>query len=215
MIYILAQGEGKRWSEIVTDQHVPAHYKQQTPINGESLIMRTVRMIEEYDLDFKIIAKGEIFSHPQLDRLVNRIITLNCPGNILSGIYQVLCEASRCNNTILLGDVIFSRQLMADILTCDEREHTLWGRCGPNPITGKEAGEIFALTVSKEMHEEVKHRMSYVRAEGEKLWYYYNHISFDGNWVEVSDYTDDIDSIQEYNLFFPALDAAVKEDDKE
>ena len=216
MIFILAQGAGSRWekNDRKPEQILPANYKQQIVINGEAIIMRTVRMIEEYtDEPFVVIAEGVMFSHPQLDRLTNKVMTLHYPGNILHGVWQLLQPGSRRNYTFLLGDVVYSKQALADILSYDEREYTLWGRDFGNLYTGKEAQEIFALTVAREAEGLLKEQLTTIKETGTKLWHLYHHWLFSGNFETIGDYTDDIDSIEEYEQFFDALEKAVKEDE--
>jgi hypothetical protein len=208
MIYILAQGKGSRWYDHFRHEDeydMPSEYKQLIPVNGEPNLFRTIRMLEDCGRDdYLVIAEGSMFTPEQVDSLPNKIKTLRHPGNILHGVWQLLDFSQE--NIFLLGDVIFSEQAIADIVAYDEREYTLWGRFKDNIFTGKQAGEIFALTVSKEFTPLVKKQLSTIKLLQNKLWGFYHHYLFSGNWAEVDDWTDDIDSPNEYFKFFPMLE---------
>ena len=50
------------------------------------------------------------------------------------------------------------------------------------------------------------------KGEKGKLWNLLDHLS-DSVFVEIDDYTDDVDSIQEYGKFWKPLRKAILEDD--
>lgn len=208
MIYILAQGAGSRWKEglrFIGQYDLPSESKLMIPVDGEPNLLRTTRMLTELGVsEYTVIAEGTMFTPEQVEMLPNKIKTLHYAGNILHGIYQLLQMGE--SHIFLLGDVIFSRQLLADIFAYDEREYTLWGRQDGNPVTGKAAPEIFALTVNKIFVPLVKVHMELIKSYETKLWGYKRHYLFEGNWEEVTDWTDDIDSPEEYVKFFEKLE---------
>jgi len=207
MIYILAQGAGSRWKDGLRfpgQYDLPSESKLMIPVAGEPNLLRTVRMLTELGAsEYMVIAEGTIFTPAQVDTLPNKIKTLHYPGNILHGVYQLLEQGQAY--TFLLGDVIYSRQTLANILVTDEYAYTLWGRSGENQFTGKAAPEIFALTVNKEFVPLVRVHLEMIQEYESKLWGYYHHFLFNGNWEEVTDWTDDIDSPEEYVKFFEKL----------
>lgn len=209
MIYILAQGGQSRWTMRHEGEFVlPSEYKQLVPVMEVPNLFRTVEIVRQYTQLFQVIAEGIIFTSEQVDSLSNQIRTLRVAGNILHGIFQLL-EPNK-GYTFLLGDVIFSKQLLADILTYDERTYTLWGRHGKNIYTGKKADEIFALTISSEFVPLVKTQLSYLKELRTKLWDFYHSPMYAGNWEECTDWTDDIDSPQEYEKYFHLLEEFAK-----
>lgn len=220
MIYILAQGVGSRW---ITDSRrpipLPSEYKQQIPINGESNLFRTIRMLDERgQSDYKVIARGEMFSPSQLDKLINKVVTLQYAGTILEGIHQLLYRKHGNGDLkpviFLLGDVIFSHACLDTILD-DKHFYTLFGRNKSNKVTGKQASEIFALKAGEMFWPLLLDQLHIQKnmAGSTKLWNLLNGY-FSGNFVEIDDYTDDIDSLEEYEQFFKKLEAAAREDDK-
>lgn len=211
----MAQGTGDRWKTFIEhDSDPPCEYKQLLPVDGEPNLFRTIRMLREKNRnDFIVIAEGLMFTDSQIDSLPNQIRTLRCPGDILNGISQLL----KFNESFifLLGDVIYSQQLLADILSYDEREYTLWGRKGGNKYTGKAAKEIFALSVSIECVSTVIDQISHIKDVNDRnLWSLYHSFIYTGNWEEVNDWTDDVDSPEEYSQFFGFLEVHVIKENK-
>jgi len=219
MIYILAQGKGSRWSDNMRwegEYQLPCEYKQLIPVLGEPNIMRTVRLLRKYGReDFMIIAEGEMFTPEQIDMLPNKIKTLRVPGNILDGVSQLL-QGVTTPATFLLGDVIFSERFLQEVFSHDETFYSIWGRFGRNPFTGKEAGEIFAITTSAICAPLVKIQTNAVSYYGNKLWDWFHDGVFAGKWMSIEgDWTDDIDSQQEYEMFFEKVEDCASEEDYE
>jgi len=216
MIYILAQGEGSRWAEgmrYAGEYELPCEYKQMIPVNGEPIIFRTVRILSELGIeDFMIVAKDAMFNSIQLDSLSSKITSLVEPGNTLSGVWQLLKMGEY--NVFLLGDVIFSKRVLASVLNHTKNEIALWGRKGKNRFTNKAAGEIFALTVSPEFVPLLKTQLETLKETGTKLWSLYHSDLYSGNFYDTDDWTDDIDSPRGYWEFFAALERCAKDDEE-
>lgn len=222
MIYIMAQGEGSRWQ----GASLPCDYKQMLPINGVPIIFRTLEMLwsREFEL-IKVIAFDNTFANSQFlihqARKIKRLQfeSLRYPGSgILMGISQLLHqEEKRLQGLInpiriLLGDVIFSHDALDQILACDD--YTIFGRKGPNPVTGKEAGEIFAVVVPTHVFPHFLKQITDFREAYTKLWQIYKSSLYLGDFVEINDYTDDVDSPEAYAQFWEKLEQAAIEDDK-
>jgi len=129
MIFILAQGRGSRWigNSKILRATLPCDYKQLVPVNGEPNIFRTIRMLEEMEKEYMIVAEKEMFTNLQLCCLSGKLVTLKKPGNILNGIFQLLHYVNE-TSTFLLGDVIFSKHALNKIVEYDVDKYTLWGR---------------------------------------------------------------------------------------
>jgi len=216
-IFIMAQGAGSRWE---IDKHnnwyPPADYKQLVPIGDETIITRTIRQFTPNEM--AVIAHGDVFYPVILNKAY--IMTFQGDvGTIIRGLWMTN-EFWREDQQIvfLLGDVVFSNDLVEQILS---KEHyttaTIFGRTGSNPVTRKRAKEIFALVIPSgaESHNfwRQEFRSFWVNHFGEKLWDFYSINYPELDFVEINDYSDDVDSPQEYQQFYPRLQEATVNDD--
>lgn len=228
VVYILAQGEQRRWSrngkglqeKLPPFKHLLPVGKYGTPIISRTFIMLRCHMYSDY---LWAIARTEAVS------AVIPNIPLNEPtGPILQSVAMLLAgEFDRW--IFLLGDVVYSHQLLDAILDC-KQEVKFFGRVGGNRFTGKEASELFGLVVDSTAVENVrKHCLWLLRRGGTvhnpKLWHLYRQIagldvkdweSFEPEILHrVDDYTDDIDGPEEYKKFWNKLNTyAAKDDDQ-
>lgn len=210
MIYILAQGKGSRWKDglrVGKEFDAPSEYKQLIPINGKPNLFRTIDMLNRDD--YMVVASPEMFEGIWLNKVQHKLHTLSSPGSILDGISQLT------GTVYLLGDVVFSKDLLNQILSHKEDKYTLWGRKGKNRFTGKAAGEIFALTASVEFMPLVRQQLNHVKLFENKLWGFYNHRMFCGYFMDVFSWTDDIDSPEEYEQFYNKLNSLATLEDEE
>ena len=212
-VIIMAEGSGDRWKH--RERFVsPVSHKQLLPINGIPLIERTIIQANAYDLGNVTLICPDCFR----DVMATDVAMMSLgykKGNdrsILDGILktQLLWDD---RTIILLGDVCFShksiRFLSEAALDC-----FLLGRKGANPVTGKSAGELFALSFLEHRQNEIV-RSLYIalNSDGKKLWDLLNELPM--TIYETCDYSDDTDSPEAYIMFWAKLrDAAIK-DDKE
>lgn len=193
-IFILAQGEGKRWNEETTIP-VPCEYKQMLPIQGVPNILRTISMLD--GRDYTLVARGEMLSPKQHEITNGHLLTLQWAGNsILDGIKQLLPVDD--DVLFLLGDVIFSPRRLQQILS-PKGDLYVSGRLGKNRFTGKLAGEIFSLYVQRDYQDKLLN-LIHTTQRGSKLW----HLDLPFMGLE-RDWTDDIDSPEEYEQFYDKL----------
>ena len=214
MIYILAQGKGTRWSDgmrVGRKFDYPSEYKHLIPINGTPNLVRTTNILKDNkQFSYLVVAEDAMVSAGNYDFPV---FTLTSPGNILDGIQQLLLT-SKEDDTYLLGDVIFSRQLLSNILFHEETSYSLWGRKGKNEFIGKDAGEIFALTVCQAWKPLVFEQLNYLKHLKTKLWGFYNSSFYAGWFRNVTCWTDDIDSPEHYEQFYERINELATKDDE-
>lgn len=214
MIYILAQGKGTRWSDgmrVGRKFDYPSEYKHLIPINGTPNLVRTTQILKDNEQhSYLVVAENEMVAAGNYDFPV---FTLTSPGNILDGIQQLLLTSQE-DDIYLLGDVIFSRKLLSSILSHTETSYSLWGRKDRNEFIGKEAGEIFALTVCQAWKPLVFEQLKYLKHLATKLWGFYNHEMYAGEFRNVDDWTDDIDSPEHYEQFYEKINEFAKADDE-
>ena len=115
----------------------------------------------------------------------------------------------------LLGDVVYSNNAIREILS---ENSNFFGRLTGNKFTGKEAKEIFAFSFSAGYDVQCYWRDSMKRLwqknKSAKLWNLSLVEEAITNFFVIEDYTDDIDSPQEYDQFYETLERLALEDDK-
>jgi len=218
-IFVMAQGKGTRWlrNDRTTIEN-PCEYKQIIPITeDENLICRTIRQLGK-DANIKVICNEEFSNYLPVDIEIESFKEPIQP--ILHGIWSTKKEWINYDSVlIILGDVAFSNSGMQKILNAnknlrDNKDNvTIFGRLGNNKISEKEAREIFAVSILPPKYVEVKNNMAVLWEIGhQKLWDYYK--IFDPKFIEIDDYTDDVDSLEAYVKFWPKMLEKILEDDK-
>lgn len=212
-IFILAQGEGSRWIPENWGRIPPAPYKQVVPFNDkDTIISRTIKQVMGQDIT--VICHGDIIDY--IKGLPISVDSFRDPGTILKGIWltNFHYDWQKYDRIIfLLGDVVFSNECIKKILN-DEEFLSIYGRRGANPITGKEAREIFAFSVCKMNYVPVISvlYLLWKRDKKSKLWDFYREY-VKHHFIEIDDFTDDLDSPEEYDQFWPKLVEAAANDD--
>lgn len=225
-VLIMAQGAGYRWE--VDDRwpniDVPASVKQFIPLGKETIITRTLRQVSPYvsnPLETSVRVVMNLKHSRQLPLGTVQLPLEEPTGRLLRGIWVACKLIGRADKTvILLGDVIYSHNAILKIFAGVEVV-SLYGRLSGNPITGKEAKELFALSFLRKRYDLMMGLMLDMvnddNIEMARLWNLYDFFGFIGEkdvFVLIEDYTDDVDSQQEYVLFFDKLRDAALEDDK-
>ena len=217
-IFIMAQGKGSRWEEDDrTGWCPPATYKQLVSIGDETIITRTIRQFSPNDMT--VIAQGEPF-FPFVEGKAE-LITFHEPvGTLIQGIWKTSEHwKGDCQIIILLGDVIYSNAVVEEILADEYATmSTIFGRDGANLSTRKAAKEIFAFAIPSGINIQAfwkqELRAFWENNYGTKLWDFYNINYPEMEFIKIDDYTDDCDSVQEYQQFYPKLLEEALKDDK-
>lgn len=214
-ILVMAQGEGSRWHEnlsrrIALQGDIP-EYKQLIQVGTETLLGRTLRMVKAFGInsDDIVVVAPESFKGYTGDV---RLHTLDSPGKLLNGIAK--CEGFWLDErvTILLGDVLFSRDGLGEILD-SSGTFSLLGRIGPNQSTGKSASELFGFAMADEVYEQIAFACRHITRKGSdlngKLWDLRSVLMErqpdEVEFFQTIDWTDDVDSVEEYQQFWPQL----------
>jgi len=210
-VFLMAQGKSSRWG-------TPNLPKQCIPVGGRPLIDRTMEMLPD-NFSVTLISPDDVLSYIASERKF-KYTYFKDPGSLLKGIW--LCkdkiDLGVDNVLILLGDVMFSRKMLHLIFSKEWEEVTLFGRIGGNKITGKEASELFALWIpeqeTEKFFDELKLVWISLQEAGQegKLWNLSREFGYTIKSLK-DDYTDDIDSPQEYEKFYNVLNEAVIKDD--
>jgi len=204
MIYIMSQGEGSRWNS----ETIP--YKQFIPVGNTTIVERTINMVKSHE--FFVVCSGDFAMY--FKELMPYISLREPTQDILSGIVETIAPFQN-DFTILLGDVVFSKKTMEYILKTPVADIGIFGRQGGNVYTGKEAGEIFAIKISKFSKKQFTKNCMEIKwsKPNPKLWDYYRvcGCSF---FNRDKDWTDDIDSFEEYNIFGKKIVELAEEEDE-
>lgn len=206
----MAHGAGARWQENPGIPWTsPATFKQLVPLGNETIITRTIRQLREYNLFPTVIAPGDLF--PSMPERTNFHSFREPTGSLIRGIWLTSkMDWSGDRTIILLGDVVYSNKSIRTILTTKIGYPFVYGRLGSNEFTGKTAPELFALHIPKFYYKILA--INLFQKEG-KLWDLYHREKV--KLVQCFDYTDDLDSPQEFTQFFGKLsDCALKDDEK-
>lgn len=214
-ILVMAQGEGSRWHKnlsrrIALQGNIP-EYKQLIQVGTETLLGRTLRMVKAFGInsDDIVVVAPETFKGYTSDV---RLHTLESPGKLLNGIAE--CEGFLLDEraTIVLGDVLFSHDSLGELLD-SSGAFTFLGRRGPNPSTGKSIDELFGFAMVSDVYEQIVFACRLLTRSGGnspgKLWNLYSVLMArepdSVEFIQTYDWTDDVDSVEEYQRFWPQL----------
>lgn len=224
-ILIMAQGVQARWRKVNGGVELPAH-KQMIPMGkyGAPIIARTQIMITTHGHVGNAVVVGP-------NEVAAGGISAEIPepvGPLLQGI-QATKGFWNGRVIILLGDVVYSHSLIEFILL-DTADIRFYGRPGVNHFTGKAAPELFACAFNENKYEEILDHCNWMLDRNQqikyppKLWAlyrlcagfeHYNYMYEKEILHNNMDYTDDIDSPEEFTLFWNILNTeAAKDDDQ-
>lgn len=234
-VFLMAQGPGSRWGHPLFrvrefDKLAPP-YKQLLAVNGEPLISRSVRLFREVGWNTTVVANEELIRLAGLDEG----ITLKDPGNdILDAVLQL--PYGEEPTIIALGDVLFSRDAVNRVtLECLMTASGVMARCEPSRVCRKVADEVFALWFHPRSAPYVLERCRWMRRRGstdrpKKPWGFpfaglpdlektteayktgAGLKTVEDDLLVINDYTDDVDSPEEWEQFWPALRSAAEND---
>lgn len=183
---IACAGKGRRWTGPCA--------KHLIEIDGETLLDRSLRLI---GVDHSIY----VMSSTESGGIYVKTDSTNEVDKILSS--QELWAESGYTR-ILFGDTWFSEAAMRKILN-DHHPLRWFGRFGGSSLTGKDYGEIFALSFHTSAQSKL---VAHAKAAGESntdvagAWATYRHMHgiplwcadmLGGDWTEIDDWTEDFD----------------------
>lgn len=135
------------------------------------------------------------------------------PGGSVVGAIMNLREFWGDRTIILLGDVIYSTSAIRTIAASSGP--AFFGRRGRNPVTGKRFGELFGLAFSEPDRGRLDQETSapgWSRHQDTKLWNLLEKVTPAWPLVEISDYTDDMDTQDDYVKRLPIIREAAAMD---
>lgn len=236
---IMADGQGKRWRECLPPARKFARLslhkqarnlrriyrnlrnrldrlpsdKHLLVIDGETLLQRQVRQLQENGIDEILISsRNAAYEVPGATRFTPA-------GNVLE-VDRFLSTRPvwRDHGEILFiyGDVFYSDDAMQRICTARPDSYLWFGRTRPGAFPGQRYPEIFAFTFSASICGQVTATLQAVRdlhLSGQLArcigWDVYWHMRglppncglVDGSFVEINDITEDFDSRRDYRAW--------------
>lgn len=203
-IIILCAGEATRWKDYLgTKKHL-------IEINGETLLKRTTRLLNERGMnDISVITKeyDERYDTEYSNQEVVKIdYEKNADADKFLSSKHLWNKGGR--TVILYGDVYFTEEAINTILKFDKKHWTLFAREKASQITGTKWGECFAISFYPEYADVFESKLREI-AELKKQgrirrcggWEVYramvglnlNKHKVTKNFVEINDFTEDFD----------------------
>lgn len=211
-VWVMAAGSQKRWG-------IPFP-KQLVPIGQELLIKRTLRQLRERGLDGTVITRNETIIRFCRDESYVKPSRSECRWLVENVLTHVKGYSGR--QIVLLGDVIFSDATMDAICSCIDPVRVFLRSTLENRLVGFYQ-EIFGFTFDDRARGAVidaleKARQHALRGGAGKLREFYcalcgfpftenGQYSIDNRFIHwpVDDWTDDIDSVDDYGAFIEAV----------
>ena len=219
---LMANGKGDRWNAQDESGARTSILKQQITIDDEEIIFRTIRMLGELGVG----PSETIVVGPQILWTGRGVVgwqpirALEEDEPLLGGLLSTRALWDCDRTVILLGDVVFSYKALGMLLENAAPRIRFLGRSGGNPVFDKEANELFGFTMDSAFYKTViEHCQAMVRRGAPinyppKLWALYRLICGFGHdeykyedqvLLDPEDYTDDVDSPQEYAHYWVRL----------
>lgn len=214
--------------------------KQLLPIRDELLLQRSVRLFWEEGFGPAVVADSHLLDAMPRGIYAWDAITLDDPGDdVLQGALALMDEFPPEDGMTVLafGDVIFSRRTIKAMAARMLSQDTgCVARVRPSPVCPKVADEVFAIWFSQVAWPEIKRRMEYMLTgkgnRPSKPWAFPFAVALDFTWITATyqiyradglktieadlvvtdDYTDDIDSPEEWMAFWDGIREAAEGD---
>jgi len=213
----MAQGDQHRIQHLLTPPAMPS-FKQLLRISdSETIFSRTCRQLFAAGVD-QVSAVAHWHSEWIRACVDGRIpfLSQDDPGGSVVGAIHHYQNLWGDSVLIVLGDVVFSNQAIQIMVGQGPRTSEFFGRQeAANPVTGKVHPEIFALRIVKD------HHATFLGATSEPTWRRHPDTKLHDlrmklfgiiQFFEISDYTDDVDTEEDYVKRFPLLKQSVSED---
>lgn len=209
----MAQGQNNRWLEGNPSARGLPERKHLVSVNGRANLLRTFEMLNE---------TAVIVGWPEYADLVcpDRVVSLAEPGILASGLLQTRELWGSERTTFLLGDVIWSNASLAEALV---------PRGSWRMMVREQHGssERYSLSVNAEMYDHLSMFLKNNYRTGRLLdirrWFSQQfpiqvsaRVSriYDASPVrEVKDWTDDIDTVEDWLRHGPSICAMAKRED--
>lgn len=212
----MAQGDQHRIQHLLGTPGMPL-FKQLLPISdSETIFSRTCRQLFAAGVD-QVSAVAHWHSEWIRACVDGRIPFLfqDDPGGSVVGAIHHYRNLWGGSVLIVLGDVVFSNRAVWKMVVFEQRTSFFGREVGANPVTGKVNSEIFALRIAQKDHT------LFLEAMSEPTWRRHPDTKLHDlrlkllgvvPFFEISDYTDDIDTEEDYVKRLPLLKQAVEGD---
>lgn len=189
-------GKGSRWNNYLS---IP---KYEAKVDGVKILDRTIDQLLAHNIKPVILKKGK-YTYGDLDKIYITKDYWNESGRTI----------------ILFGDTFFTDNAINIIMSYDKPEWTVFGRIGKSSFSGKEYGELFAVSFYPEHIPKMEKCIKRVAAlcdrgivESPNLWALYRAMHkfpddlmdkhFAGYGLEeINDWTEDFDWPADYDKF--------------
>lgn len=208
-VFVMCQGHQARIGHLLNGP------KQLVEIQGsETIFERTVRLVRSTGPGVRIVAVTHGTHHwaAPIARAGCEMFVQRDPGSSVVGAIRNVEPMWGSDTFVLLGDVIFSKASIQNFMKADTSAFI--GRRGGNPVTKKRFPEIFGLTFH---NDEARRQILEATADfgwrshqDTKLWDLLGKLCWPLH--ETGDYTDDLDTHDDYVKHLPVLRGAVTTD---
>ena len=204
-VIIACAGEGKRWNNHLD---VPKHLAPAA--DGEVLLLRTIEQARRMSDDIHVIT-------PDDDRydLPDDVKHHLLPPFHNEYLHTRHLWSDEDRTVLMLGDVYFTDRAIDTIAAGSPSAYRVFGRYRASKVTGTPYGEIFAASWGPARNaqlDELLAKVEQLRASGECTrppgWVLLRlcqgtpvrqHVVRPPIWVEINDWTDDLDSPLDYD----------------
>lgn len=180
----------------------------------ETIFERTVRLLRSSGVD-EIVAV--IHPVPQWPPVLTKVnvpsYIQEAPGESVVGAIINVAHLWRPRTLVLLGDVIYSPAAIRAIV--GSSGPAFFGRRSGNQVTGKPFAELFGIAFSEEDRGRLLHETAVPGWRGHhdtKLWSLLERVHPGWPLIEISDYTDDMDTEDDYVKRLPIIREAASKD---
>lgn len=212
---VMAQGSGTRWDLSERTKVVPpSPSKHLIQIGDEVLISRTIRQLSLYGSVIVIGRGDDLFEYTEYAAELHTL--RDAQGSSVSGMFQTREFWGEADRIVFIqGDTVFSNEVVRRV-GYSETSRTVFGRKGHNKITGKQARESFAMSITLDDFDWFKSVLTETMIKNPSLQAGFGDIYKPRNfiYIDVDDYTDDIDSPEEYEQYGEILIKSAIDDDK-
>ncbi|NMA32751.1 MAG: NTP transferase domain-containing protein [Alphaproteobacteria bacterium] len=222
-VIILCGGISSRWNNYL---NVEKHFAK---FGNKTVIENTIDILNKFNCEICILAHNDnvhLFSYLNVELITISSENAKLEFYKLKGTYGHWNETGK--TIILMGDVWFTKKALVKILISTSDKLLFWGRQQRNYLTNCNHGELFGLSFYPNSHNIVKFattQLEFLILNQEiKIsggWGVYNIISglnhlmskqknikgraLYSNFINILDYTDDIDSPKDYENLKTAL----------
>jgi choline kinase len=195
---IVAGGEARRWKNY---GGVAKHFVE---IDGERLTDRTIRQSSAlFDRTVAVVPQYGYVSGVDLEIIAPEETRALEPWKFLSS----KDEWSSVRTTLLYGDVYFTDSAIKKIAAAEAKLVFLM-RQTKSERTGKPYGEIYAISFTASMHEQIIEAMEDFTPDlgipARAGWHLRNRLWSTATMVEIDDETEDFDNPEDYERWMVA-----------